>query len=354
MGCAPTRGDAYLAAFTAGQRAQHAGRFDEAARYFDEAAGKAARVKDRDEARFLQGRALERAGKWSDARGVYEKLLGEPGPRTARAEFEIARIEIDHGDAARGRELLFAAARKNPGHGLARNAVKQLAAGVAEDGGEEARLAWLTKRAPELKGTPLEELMEYEAAVSLERLDRKAEARDAFLETAARHPYPFGAFTDDALWRAALLEEELGRPKEAIDHLRKLLAPREVSTQLGSYERPRFSEAQLKIAEIYRDKLKDRPAARRELRKLYTSHTTSTLRDDAMWAEAVMLFEDKDQSEACDVIARLVEGFPDSRYARCARVVCPTAPAGKRACAEYIVRELKGGDGSEDGGDADP
>jgi tetratricopeptide (TPR) repeat protein len=343
-----------MAAFTAGQRAQHAGRYDEAARHFDEAAGKAARVKDRDEARFLQGRSLERAGRWADARGVYEKLVGEPGPRTARAEFEIARIEIDHGDAARGLELLFAAARKNPLHGLARSAIKQLAAAAEEEGGEEARLAWLTKRAPELKGTALEQLMDYEAAISLERLGRTELARDAFLGTAARHPYPFGAFTDDALWRAALLEVELGRPKEAIDHLRKLLAPREVSTQLGSYERPRFSEAQLKIAEIYRDKLKDRAAARRELRKLYASHKTSTLRDDAMWAEAVILFEDKDQSEACDVMARLTLEHPDSRYARCARVVCPTAPASKRECAAYIVRELKGDDESGNGGGADP
>lgn len=324
--CAPARGEGYVSAFTAGQRAQHAGRFDEAARHFDEAAQKAERIKDRDEAICLRARALERAGRVKEARAVYEALLKQPGPRAARAEFEIALLEIDHGDAAKGRELLFQAVRRNPQHGLSRNALKQLAADAAHEGGEEARLAWLTKRGPELKGTDLEQLVEYETALTLERLDRTAEARDAFLATAARYPYPFGAYTDDALWHAALLEEELGRHSEAIGHLRKLLEPREVSTQMGSYERPRFSEAQLKIAKIYRDGLKDRAAARRELRKVYTDHPTSTLRDDALWAEAVMLHQDKSQADACDVVKRLVSELPESRYARCARAVCPTAP----------------------------
>ena len=356
--CAPARGEGYLTAFTAGQRAQHAGRFDEAARLFGEAAQKAERVKDRDEALFLQGRALERAGRVSDARAVYQAMLKQPGPRSARAEFELARLEMDHGDAAKGRELLFVAVRRNPKHGLARNAFKQLAAEAAHEGGEEARLAWIQKRGPELKGTDLEQLVEYETALTLERLGRAEEARDAFVRTAARYPYPFGAYTDDALWHAALLEEELGRHSEAIGLLRKLLEPREVSTQMGSYERPRFSEAQLKIATIYRDGLKDRAAARREYRKLYTGHPTSTLRDDALWAEAVLLYEDKQPSEACSVIKRLVDELPDSRFARCARAICPTAPEPKRACADYILRDLRGegreGDEAEDQGGEGP
>jgi tetratricopeptide (TPR) repeat protein len=352
--CAPARGEGYLHAFTAGQRAQHAGRFDEAARFYGEAAKSAERVKDRDEALFLQGRALERAGRVRDARAVYEAMLKQPGPRTARAEFEIALLEIDHGDEAKGRELLFQALRRNPKHGLARNALKQLSEAAAHDGGEEARLAWLAKRGPELKGTDLEQLVEYETASTLERLGRTAEARDAFVATAARYPYPFGAYTDDALWHAALLEEELGRHNEAIGLLRKLLAPREVSTQMGSYERPRFSEAQLKIAKIYRDGLKDRAAARREFRKLYTDHKTSTLRDDALWAEAVLFYEDKEQDEACGVVKRLVGELPESRFARCARAVCPTAPEAKRPCADYILRDLSGGSGNDGGEGDDP
>ncbi len=59
-GCAPERrARRTLAAFAAGERARfHAGRWVEAAGAWDGAAGKARRVKDRDEARFLEARAL--------------------------------------------------------------------------------------------------------------------------------------------------------------------------------------------------------------------------------------------------------------------------------------------------------
>jgi tetratricopeptide (TPR) repeat protein len=343
-GCAPTYGDAYLASFAAGQRAAQAGRHDEAARAFGEAAAKARRVKDRDEARFLQARSLERSSRPEDARAIYEKLSEQRGPRTGRAEFEIASLDIERGDP-HGWDRLYAAAKKYPQHGLARRAVQRLAAREAEERGEEARLAWLKAHASDLTGTDLEQVIEYESALSLDRLGRAALAHDAFLATAARYPYPFGVYTDDAIWNAALIDERLGRPEEAIEHLRRLLAAREVSTTMGSYERPRYSEAQLKIAEIYRDKIKDRAAARRELHKLYERHTTSTLRDDALWAEAVLLHEDKDERGACAAVATLAKEFPDSRYARCGRELCPSAPEPKRACADYIVRELRGGAG---------
>lgn len=353
-GCAPTYGDAYLEAFAAGERALLAGRHDEAARAFSSAALKARRVKDRDEARFLEGRSLERIGKYSEARQAYEKLLAHPGPRTARAEFEIAELDIDHGDAERGWARLYEAARRHPEHGLARRAIQILAARAADDRGEEARLAWLHEREADLRGTDLAQVFAYEIALSLERLERDGPAHDAFLAVAARYPYPFGVFTDDALWHAALLDEKADRPGEAIEHLKLLISSREVSTGMGSYERPRYSAAQLKIAEIYRDKIKDHAAARREFHKLYASFTTSTLRDDALFAEALMLRDDKDEGGACAAMEALTKDFPDSRYAACAQAICPTAQPSKRSCAAYIVRRIRGDAGDAPEGEEQP
>src|SRR5690242_1513636 len=104
LGCAPAYGDAYTAAFAKGERELHAGRYEEAARAFDDAAGKARRVKDRDEAIFLVARAQEKSGRWTDARATYERLrkTSPDGPRAGRAMFVIADIEIDHGDAEKG------------------------------------------------------------------------------------------------------------------------------------------------------------------------------------------------------------------------------------------------------------
>ena len=356
LGCAPVYGDAYLGSLAAGHRAYHAGRYEEAARAYDRAAGEALRVKDRDEARFLQARTLERAQRWHEADGAYKRLIADSptGPRTGRAEFEIADVAIAHGDAELGWRLLFEAARRRPTHGLARPAIARLAAHAAERGGKAAAVTFLRDAAPAFAGTELEQVVAYETARALENAGREAEARDAYLATAAAHPYPFGGLTDDAYWRAALVEEKLGRFTQAITILKKMLTPREVSTLNGSYERPRYPEAQHRIALIYRDNLKDPVAARREFHKLYTDHPTSILRDDALWSEARLAREAGDAAQACSLVALLVRELPESRYAACAQAMCPgaEAPRGSRECGEYIRRELEGEAGAEAGTEA--
>src|SRR5262249_46481869 len=148
-------------------------------------------------------------------------------------------------------------------------------------------------------------------------LGKLAEARDTFLAVARSHPYPFGTLTDDALWHASVVAEELGDNQGAIAHLRAMLASREASDLVGSYERPRYADAQMRIAGLYRDKLHDHAAARREFHKLYADHQTSRLRDDALWAEARLAREDGDKGEACRLVERLRKEMPESRYARC-------------------------------------
>jgi len=345
LGCAPTYGDAYLNSIAAGERAYGAGRYDEAARAYDEAAERALRVKDRDEARFLEARTFQRAGRWGDASASYRKLIAVSprGPRAARAEFELADLEIDHGNAEHGWQLLAEAARHNPGHGLARHAITRLAQHAAEQGGEPAALAWLQAATPRFAGTELEQAVAYEIALCLERQEKLPEARDAFLATARAHPYPFGGLTDDAYWRAADAEVHLGHPREAIEILRELLSAHESPSQtVGSYERPRFSQAQHRIAELYRDGMKDPARARVEFHKVYTNHPTSILRDDALWSEARLAHDAGDHASACDLMALLAREFSESRYARCTRELCPSAPAPKDAhpCPDYVKEEL--------------
>jgi tetratricopeptide (TPR) repeat protein len=353
LGCAPTYGDAYLASMATGHRAFEAGRYDEAARAYDDAAAHALRVKDRDEARFLQARTYERAERFEDADRAYARLIADSpsGPRTIRAEFELADAEIERGDANRGYRLLAEAAAKHPEHGLSRHAIGRLVARAVEGGGEPGARAWLTQVTPSFAGTELAQVVSYERARSFDREGLHAEARDAYVRTAEAHPYPFGGLTDDALWRAAEIDEKLGRHAAAIADLRKLLGPREVSTMTGSYERPRYSEAQLRIARIYRDGLRDHAAARREFHKVFTDHPTSILRDDALWAEARLARTDGDARATCDLTRLLVKEIPESRYVACVRALCPDAepaPGTRRECGDYILRELRDGVPSED------
>jgi tetratricopeptide (TPR) repeat protein len=344
--CAPVYGDAYLTAFAAGERAYHAGRYVDAARAYDDAAGRALRVKDRDEARFLEARCFDKAGRLDEARAAYQRLAADSkaGPRAARAAFELAGLEIDHGDVEKGYAMLEGAAIQFPNDGVARPAVRRVVAHLAEARGEPAARAWLTAHDATFRGTDEDQLIGYEIALSLEREGKKQEAHDAFLASARAHPYPKGSLTDDALIAAAHLDEELGRFQEATAHLRDLLDTQEVSHpfagkyDMASYERPRFPEAALHLAEIYRDKLHDHPAARAAFEAYYRNHRTARKRDLALWSEARLALEDGDTKAACALTERLVRELPDSRYVPCARAICPSAPPAKRECADYILR----------------
>jgi tetratricopeptide (TPR) repeat protein len=250
--CAPEIPEAYVAAFATGERHFHSGRWKEAAAAWEDAATKAKRVKDRDEARFLEARSFERAAMWAEASATYERIERESpdGPRTGRAAFEIASLEIAHGDARKGWAMLDAAAQRHSKHGVARPAIHRLVMHAQDEGGEPAVMAFLDAHAAVFHGTEQEEVIAYERASSLERSGKLKEAHDGFLANAHAHPYPSGGLADDAYWHAAAIDEREGRYEEAIAHLRELLSFREPSGYWGSYERPRYAEAQLHIAEI--------------------------------------------------------------------------------------------------------
>lgn len=356
-GCGPSISEAYQFSFAEGQRAQRAGRYEEAATAYGEAAARAERIKDRDEARFLQARSLERAGLWREAERTYRQLRRDSprGPRTVRAQLELAQLELDHRDESKGYQMLQDVAVQHPNHGVAGTALQRVLRHVKKTQDEAGVRAWLAGLLPSLRDTDLEQLVEYEHARSLQREGRLEEALTELEATARDHPYPLGALTDDALWHAAEIADELGRPKAAIQYLKLLLAPREPAETLGSYERPRYSQAAMRIAELYRDRLHDTTAAKRAFHRVFTDHPTSTLRDDALWAEARLWHAEGDQDEACDVLETLVEDLPESRYAACARELCPSAPPpeGDTYCRPYIIRELEGAAHSDVGPEDD-
>ncbi|AKT39409.1 tetratricopeptide repeat protein [Chondromyces crocatus] len=341
VGCASMPAEVYVHSFASGQRAFHAGRYKEAARAFTEAATKADRVKDRDEAYFMAARAHERDADWASAQRAYEQLVAASpkGPRAVRAEFELAELAIRQGDETQGFAQLFAALRRHPEHGFARRALRMLVDHQEALGGPAGAVSWLEREGSGLRGTELDQMVRYELGRAEERAGDRARALRTLLDAARAHPYPTGPLTDNALFHAARLAEELGRPEEAISILRELLAPRETAST-GSYERPLFDDAQLRIAQIYRDTLKDHASARREFRRLYEKHRTSLMRDDVLWAEAKLWLEDGQQREACSVAALLRRDFPESRYARCAHRLCPTLEASGKPCAAYIERDL--------------
>jgi outer membrane protein assembly factor BamD (BamD/ComL family) len=343
--CGPSRGAGYDRALADARTAQHDGRFDLAASKFEEASKDAKQPRDAVYTKYEAALAWARAGDTARAATVL-RALADAKPVTqysAQAAFKLAQLTRASDDAA-GFAMLEPIISAYPEDGIAQVSLGLVIRHDDETSGTEAALAHLDRIALAVKGTKVEEKVLYERARHLDTLGRTEAARDAYVETANKFPYPFGGFNDDALFRAAEMEEKLGRPKEAIALLERLLSQREVSGFLGSYERPRYLPALLRIAEIQETKLNDRAAARATLHRLYADFTTSTMRDDALWREAELFRKDGDQTSACDRLSTLTGDFPDSRYVPCASAKCPAIkrPAKSKApatCHDYLTRE---------------
>lgn len=341
LSCAPALPPAYVRDRDAAEGAYARGDFARAAAHWLGAAHSASSARDRNDARYRAATSYERAGDIAQAKRIYGELASGKSDRAARATFALADLQLRAGDSAGGNAALEAAARKYPDSGVANLALRRYFAALAETGGDQAVLAYIERAEPVLDQTSLAEQLLYERARRLDALGKVAAARDAYLVVADRFPYPHGAYWDDALFHGADCELRLSAPQRAVALLQRMLSAREASHLSGSYERPRFAEAAYRIGELYRDQLGDPEAARRAFHGVFIAFPSSTLRDDALWQEA-LLARKSDRTAACAPLSVLVQQLSDSRYAPCAHELCPhLASVPGRECATYIERELQ-------------
>ena len=329
---------AYVQEAEQAQAARRRGDHEAAAQHYQRAATLADQPRDAEEARYRAADAYARAGDTVRAEALYEQLAtqGPDTERAARADFALADLWRKTGRETEGEARLLAAIHRHPNSGLARLALTEHLDYLREHGGSEQVLNFLGSEANALAASELGETIAYRRARELDVAERTAEARDAYLACATRFPYPTGAYWDDALFRAAEKELSLGAPQKAIQHLERMLVEQESAVMTGSYERGRYAEAQLKIAEIWRDALQDPGRARRELRKVWEHHRTSRLVDDALFQEALLAHRSGDDAGACAPLAIIAKQLPDSRYAACAHLLCPTLAATRNDCRDYI------------------
>ena len=331
---------AYVVENEQAQAAKVKGEHAVAAQHYERAATLASKPRDAEEARYRAADSYARAGDTARAEALYQKLAaqGPDAERSARADFALAALFCKTGREPEGQQRLALAIRRSPDSGLAREALTEHVAYLRQQGGSAAVLAYLTTESAQLSATELGESLAYQRARELDLAGRSVEARDAYLACAARFPYPVGAYWDDALFRAAEKELALGAPEKALEHLRRMLAEQESAIITGSYQRGRYAEAQLKIAEVYRDVLHDPARARRELRKVWDNHPTSRLVDDALFQEALLARSEGDDAGTCTPLSIIVKKLPESRYAACAHLLCASLAARPDACHEYIKR----------------
>lgn len=340
LACGSPPPAAYVQETERAQAARVKGEHASAARHYERAAALASRPRDAEEARYRAADSYARAGDTARAEALYTTLAAQ-GPdagRQARADFALANLLRQTGREPEGQARLAAAIRRQPNSGLARSALSQHLDYLREQGGSERVLAYLADESRALGSSELGETIAYRRARELDEAGKPAEARDAYLACAASYPYPRGAYWDDALFRAAEKELALAAPRNALQHLQRMLAEQESAVITGSYERGRYAEAQLKIAEIYRDQMHDPVRARRELRRVWQNHGKSRLVDDALFQEALLARAAGDAAGTCAPLTIIVRQLPDSRYAACAHLLCGTLAATGASCHDYIRR----------------
>jgi tetratricopeptide (TPR) repeat protein len=340
LGCGSPPPAAYVRETEQAQAARVQGQHAQAAQHYERAAALADKPRDAEEARYRAADSYARAGDTARAQALYESLaaLGPDAEWRARADFAIADLLRKTGHEAEGPARVAAALRRQPNSGLARLALSQHLDYLRAQGGSEQVLAYLSAESQALANTELSESIAYRRARELDEQGKAAEARDAYLACATQFPYPRGAYWDDALFRAAEKELALGAPEKALLHLERMLSEQESAIITGSYERGRYAEAQLKVAEIYRDLLHDPARARRELRRVWEKHGKSRLADDALFQEALLARAAGDQAGTCAPLSIIVQRLPESRYAACAHLLCSTLASTSGECHDYIRR----------------
>jgi outer membrane protein assembly factor BamD (BamD/ComL family) len=346
---APARGNGYERSLAAGERAQSAGRFGDAASEYDRASRAARLPRDAAHARYLSARMLVRGGNLRDAAVVLHAIAdaSPPGEDSALAAYELADLALASDHEADGWAAMDAFVRRFPGSGVAPRALRRMIRHDEETGKKEA-LDHLRRLQPAVDATEVGELVAYQIAIEQRDLGDIAGARDALIAVTKRWPYPGGALWDDALFHASELDEQLGRYDAAIAELETMLAQRETSHMMGTYQRPLYTPALVRIGVLYRDRMHDRARARDAFHRLYTDFDTSVNRDDALWEEALLWRDEGDTGTACVRMRTLVREFPDSRYVPCAAEQCPgVVRADKsqapRECHAYLKRNTRYG-----------
>jgi tetratricopeptide (TPR) repeat protein len=344
LGCSPERGAAYERAFAEGAQAETAGRYGEAAERYDAAANAAKLPRDGAHARYLAAVMLMHAGEKAEARVRLDAIAAAdpPGEDAASAAYRAADMRLEAGDED-GWTRLEALLARFPNAGVARAAFHRLVLHEDEVRGKAQTLAYLRRMQKSLDKTELGEGIAYRIAGHLADLGETQAARDGYVDVATRWPYPQGALFDDSLFHASELDEKLGKYAESVHDLERMLDEREVAQFSGSYQRPRYGPALMRIATLYRDRLHDNERAKGAFHRLYTDFMTSPFRDDALWQEAELWSADGDTGTACARLATLAEDFPDSRYVPCAVARCPRVKRAERSkapktCHPYIER----------------
>lgn len=321
-GCARPRPAAFTEAAARASRAAHAGRHDEAAAWWDEAAPLADRDRDADDARYRAADALLRAGEADRALEGFDALARDArhAPIAARASLEAAllRLQRDRGDdRARAVASLDALIVAHPQGGAGRRALDHRLRLFDEARDDRGAVAWLRAMRDDarLRDTDLDPAVAHLLATRLAAAGQRDEATRLWQDLFSRRGFGNNPHWDDGHLALARARLAAGDPRGAVAALDALFAPWTTSWFVGSYTGPRMPEAAMLRARIYRDELRELDRAAEAYRFVFERLTHSVLRDDAL-AECAAMLESTSPEASCALWRRLFAELPCSPRAR--------------------------------------
>ncbi len=263
------------------------------------------------------GRAelLARMGQTAASAAAYEQAhphLYDIPWAAAAALYRSGRLYRDLGDDERGYALLWRTVTEYPDEAFAGDALKELVGdGRSRDADALAQI--LVELLDRLSASTVADNLLYFLADVAENELADADSALIFYDKLTID-YPLSGFRDDAFWHGARLARASGDASGAAERLRALLATREVTIGIGSYNSVWYDNAEMELGRILRDDLDQPRAALAAFARLPRHYPASILRDDALWERAVTWDQLDDGNRVCQTLARLSQRFPESRY----------------------------------------
>lgn len=317
---------------------ERAGDVDGALAAYDAAAARCDRTLSRHRAdadcgRALLGKAalLADRGRTDEAIAAYVAIgarTHDDPPPSAEGLFRAGRLAYDADRAAEAAGYLWAVVEQYPDEAFAADALAYV---VRRARADAPRPLWdrLVADYATLRDTDVaDNLLWALAELAEHELADPATALELYDRIPGDHPT--SGLRDDSRWRAAALATARGDFAGAATRLRALLATREVALGAGSYFSVWLDDAQLALARLLRDHLRDPAGAAAAFARLTRDYPASVLVDDAL-AELAALEEARGRTAAaCAAAARLLAHDAASRFAaaaaaRQARLGCPGA-----------------------------
>ena len=310
------------------QRAVEGQRYRIAAEHWAKAATLAQTPNDRHEAVFRQASNLRKSGDEAKYWTLLGQLARSPGPRRARAAYELARRDYEAASSDNGAALeRVLVAFPDSAH--AKAALDLLLSKQSQ----ETRYETLAHLEPQVRdAATLHEYLQVSQARLAEQLGDDATAIRLYGATIERYPYPVGRYWDRALLRQAVLYARQGDRQSAIGALSYMVSHQESARLFGTYMRV-YGPARLLWARLLVND--DWQAAHRALSELVEADDESRLIDDALWAAALLAKQNTATEQACADADQLRQRRPASRYVPCLNMVCATIQP-ESECRRYI------------------